>query len=220
MPTALLAALLALLSGDPPPCAGRGPAATLDRIAAVVGDDILLESETSRIARLGYLPRRPGEEDTAYRNRVLDELIVDLLRDQEIRRMGVLEPDPAEVKEALRRLADQVEKERGVAFDAVLAEIGSSRQEVTAVIQRGLSLSTYVREWLEPSLQISEADVAAFYAGDFRALAREKGVTELPPLAAAADQVRELLKQRRINEKIADWTSGLREKTRVVVYRR
>ena len=40
----------------PPPAAG--PAVTLDRIAAVVGEEVVLEGEISRLAAIGFLPRR------------------------------------------------------------------------------------------------------------------------------------------------------------------
>ena len=38
-----------------------GPSVVLDRIAAVVGDDVVLESEIRKLAGVGYLPRRAGE---------------------------------------------------------------------------------------------------------------------------------------------------------------
>ncbi|MGZ5426610.1 MAG: hypothetical protein ACXWE1_05330, partial [Thermoanaerobaculia bacterium] len=71
------------------PTAGSGapaapaPAATpsggtvlVDRIAAVVGDEIVLESEVQKLVAVRFLEHKPGETDAAYRDRVLDERIV------------------------------------------------------------------------------------------------------------------------------------------------
>ena len=47
-----------------------------------------------------------------------------------------------------------------------------------------------------------------------------RGVETLPPFVEVQDQVRELLRERLLNEQVEEWTTGLRAKTRVLVYRR
>ena len=84
----LAAWLLAAQASAPPapsPTALPG-AVVLDRIAAVVGDDLILESELRKLAGVGYLPREAGESDAAYRDRVLEVRVVEVLRDRQLRK--------------------------------------------------------------------------------------------------------------------------------------
>ena len=47
-----------------------------------------------------------------------------------------------------------------------------------------------------------------------------RGVETLPPFPEVQDQIRELLRERLLNEEVEKWTVGLRAKTRILVYRR
>ena len=97
MPGAGLATLLLALAAagatpSPAPAAAATPAPSpvvLDRIAAVVGDDVILESEIRKLAGVDYLPREAGESDAAYRDRILAARVVIYRRCQpEARRRG------------------------------------------------------------------------------------------------------------------------------------
>src|ERR1019366_5982193 len=69
-----------------PAATPSGPAVLVDRIAAVVGDEIVPESEVQKLVAVRFLEHKPGETDAEYRDRVLDERIVDLLRERQLRR--------------------------------------------------------------------------------------------------------------------------------------
>ncbi len=203
-----------------PSATPSAPGILLDRIAAVVGDEILLESDVQKLVAIRYLRPRPDESDAAYRDRVLDELVTDALRERELRKTGGLEPDPAEVDRRVRALAERVEKERRTPFDDVLKSAGLSRGEVTDYVRRGLMLESFTRERLVPTVRVTDDEIRAFYDGPFRDEAREKGIESLPPLAEVTDEVRELVRERKLNEAIAHWTEELRKSTRILVYRR
>lgn len=223
-PAALLLVALALQDAPPPapspPSAEAARGAVLDRIAAVVGDDVVLDSEVDRLVAVRYLPGRPDESEAAYRDRVLEELVTDALRERELRKTGGLEPEPAEVEARVTALAARVEAERGQPFDAILRNAGITRSEAAAWVRRGLMLQTFTRERLTPTIRITDAEIRAFYEGPFRDEARAKGLEKLPPLADVSDQVRELRRERKLNEAIARWTDGLRQATRILIYRR
>ena len=197
-----------------------GPAVTLDRIAAVVGDEIVLEGEVSRLAAIGFLPRRAGESELAYRDRLLDLRVVELLRERELRLLTGLEPDPAEVSAKLDEVAARYEAGTGEPFDRALEQVRTTRDEVMGWIRRGIALESYARERLLPTVRVTEAGMRAFYDGPFRAEAEARGLLTLPPFSEVQDQLRELLRERLLNEEVEKWTQGLREKTRILVYRR
>jgi hypothetical protein len=222
-PAALLALLLALET-PPPPVApsptSLPPGILLDRIAAVVGDEIILASEVGKLVAIRYLRPAADESDVAYRDRVLDELVTDALRERELRKTGGLDPDPVEVDRRVKALAERVERERQTPFDDLLKGAGISRGEVTAYVRRGLALESFTRERLAPTVRVTEDEIRTFYEGPFRDEAREKGIESLPPLAEVSDEVRELIRGRKLNEAIARWTDELRKSTRILVYRR
>ena len=226
MPALSAVALLAVLSAQDAPQPAPSPAVTaprgvvLDRISAVVGDDIVLESDVNRLVALRYLPPVPDETVSAYRDRILDELVTDALRERELRKAGGLDPDPAEVEARVVALAARVEAERGQSFEIFLNNAGITRAEAAAWVRRGLMLQTFTRERLTPTIRITDAEIRAFYEGPFRDEARAKGLETLPPLSEVTDEVRALLRERKLNEAIARWTEELRASTRILIYRR
>ncbi len=207
--------LLALLA------AGEAPRPqVLDRIAAVVGEDILLESDVDRYAALGLVERRAGEDEAAYRERILNERVVELLRGRELRKTAGFTPDAQDVEARYRAVADRVSRERGVPFADILAAAGISREEALDWILHGLAIETYVKERLLPAVKVTDEEMAVFYNGPFQVEAKSKGLSEVPPLREVEDQVRVLLRERKLNAEIERWTDELRQKTRVMIYRR
>ena len=209
----MLVLLLALLLGP------TGPE-VLDRIAAVVGDDVLLESDVERYAAIGLVERRADETDGAYRDRVLFERVEGLVRERELRKTAGFSPDVRDVESRYAALAERVSRERGIPFDQVLLSAGVTRAEALDWIRKGLALKTYVLERLLPAVKVSDQEMEAFYAGPFQVEALAKGLAAVPPLREVEDQVRALLRERKLNAEIERWTDDLRKKTRVVIYRR
>jgi hypothetical protein len=207
------------LSGEAVPEV-TGQAVTLDRIAAVVGDEVVLESEISRLAAIGFLPRREGEAELSYRDRLLDLRVVELLREKELRLLTGLEPGAWEVDRKLGEIAARYEAGTGEPFDRVLERSRTTRDEVKGWIRRGIALEVFARERLLPTVRVTDEALQDYYDGPFRAEAAARGLTALPPLAEVKDQLRDLVRARLLTEEVEKWTKELRGKTRVLVYRR
>src|SRR5258706_69254 len=107
-----------------------------------------------------------------------------------------------------------------VPSDEVLGGARASRQEVTEWIKRGLALETYVRERISPTVKVTEAELKAYYEGPFRSEAKARGLEKLPPFTEVTEEVRELVRERKLNEEIERWTEALRTSTQILVYRR
>lgn len=217
----LAAWLLAAQAAPPAPAPTPLPGAVvLDRIAAVVGDDLVFESEIRKLAGVGYLPRAAGESDAAYRDRVLETRVVEVLRDRQLRKTGGIEPKREEVEARVAAVEARVARERGEALDAILVRAGATRDDLTAFVKRGMALESFVRERLSPGIKTTEAELRAYYEGPFREEARAKGLAALPPYEDVAEQIRELVRERKLNAEIERWTEQLRAETRVLIYRR
>lgn len=197
-----------------------GPAVVVDRIAAVVGDDIILESEIRKLVAVGYLERKIGESDTAYRDRALDQRVVDLLREKQLRRSSGFDPKPEEVEARVAVLERQLAKNRGVPAAAALAAAGTTREELSQWVRRGLALDSFVKERLTPGLKLTEADLRAYYDTAFRDAAKKRGLLDVPPFDEVREEIREVVRELRLNAEIERWTEKLRSETRILIYRR
>lgn len=217
VPAAAAAAQAPASAASPLPAAN---AVILDRIAAVVGDDVVLESEIVKLAGVGYLPRVAAESDAAYRDRVLSARVVEVLRERQLRKTGGIEPKREEVAARVAALEARVVEERGEPLDAVLARAGATRDDLSLFVKRGMALESFVRERLSPAIKTTDAELRAYYEGPFREEARGRGLATLPPYEDAIEQIRDLVRERKLNLEIERWTEQLRAETRVLIYRR
>jgi hypothetical protein len=192
----------------------------VDRIAAVVGDDLIVESEIRKFVAVGYLERKTGESDAAYRDRTLDQRIVDTLREKQLRRSSGFDPKPEEVEARVAALEERLAKDRGVPAAAALAAAGTTREELSAWVRRGLALNSFVKERLTPGLKLTEADLRAYYDTTFRDAAKKRGLADVPPFDDVREEIREVVREVRLNAEIQRWTEQLRSETRILIYRR
>lgn len=216
----MLVPLLAAILTQAAPAAPDGAFVLLDRIAAVVADDVILETEIDRMAAVELVARRAGEGEAAYRDRILNERIDEVVQEQQLRRTGGIEPDPREVEGRLNELESRLAKAGGATLAERMARVGVTRAEVRGWISRGLMLETYVRERISPTVKTTDAELKSFFEGPFRAEARERGLETLPTYPEVQEELRELLRERKLDEAVAAWTRDLREATRILIYRR
>ena len=207
-------------AAPPPSTAASGPAVLVDRIAAVVGDEIVLESEIRKLVAVGFLERNPGESDTGYRDRVLDQRIVDVLRERQLRRSSGFDPKPEEIEARVVALEGRLAKERGIPSAAALAAAGTTREELAAWVRRGLALESFVKERLAPGLKVTEADLRAYYDSAFLEAAKKRGLADVPPFENVREEIRDVVRELKLNAEIERWTAQLRGETRILIYRR
>src|SRR5438552_18326928 len=93
-PVFLLALLLAargsLLAG-----------AVLDRIAALVDQQVITVSEVSQMLEIRFFPRTAGQNDDDYRHFILDSLIAQALRSRDAERFGAEDIPKASIEARL-----------------------------------------------------------------------------------------------------------------------
>ena len=210
----------AVPSAGPAATTPSGPAVLVDRIAAVVGDDIILESEIRKLVAVRYLERKPGESDSSYRDGVIDQRVVDLLREKQLRRSSGFDPKPEEVEARVAALEERLARDRGIPAAAALAAAGTTREELSAWVRRGLALDSFVKERLTPRLKLTEADLRAYYDTPFRDAVKKRGLADVPPFDDVREEIREVVRELRLNAEIGRWTEQLRSETRILIYRR
>lgn len=219
----LLAALWALAgSASVPAAAAPAPAAQpaklVDRVVAVVDEDPILDSDIERSLHLRLLVPLAGETVAEQRRRALDLLVEERLRLHEIDRFG-FEGVP------LATLDSQVEQVRSrfpseEEYRAELARLGLDETSLRQLLARQLSVLEYVEERLGPRVFVSVDDIARYYNDELVPELTKNGTkaADLPTLDAVREEIRAVLRERRLNDEIDRWTAGLRSKADVVDY--
>jgi hypothetical protein len=190
-------------------------AVTVDRIAAVVDQQVLTVSEVSQMAELRFFPRIAGKSDDDYRHDILEGLIAQALRYRDVERFGAqdIPKDSIEARlvEIQRRFASPAE------LDAALVRAELTPDELRTLIKRQLQVEAYIQERFAPLIFVSNDDIAAYYNGTWRQQRVARGLA-VPPLADVREEIRTLIRSRQLDQQIETWTTQLRARANVDVY--
>lgn len=188
-------------------------ATTLDSVVASVGNTAITASDVEKEYRFErFLDAQwpPPPPDAAALDAVRQRLTYQMLLTQEEN------PEPA-AKEASEKAAAQLlaalrkEFTRAGAFAAAMNDLGMTEPEVLARITQQELMLRLINERLRPEASPTEEDVANYYRAVFvPEFQKENGKAAAPPLAVVADQIREVLTQKRINELLDQWIDELR----------
>jgi hypothetical protein len=183
-----------------------------DRVVAVVDGDPILQSDLERAIVLGPAERRAGETSEQFHRRVLDGLIEQRLRIHEVERYG-FEQVPVET------IAAQIEVIRArfpseEDFRRRLRELGMQLEGLEQLVAQQLQVMVYVDELLGARVFIGLEEIDAYYQRVLVPQLQAEG-KPAPPIEEVREQIRELLRQERLNEELARWTAELRREADV-----
>lgn len=218
-PAAVISALLfaAVLAAAPAPVAPSLPpgAHRVDRVVAVVDEDPILESDLGRVVALGLLAPAGEESAASLRRRALDELVAERLRFHEVDKFGFAEVPPARVEEGYQQIRARFPDD--AAFRARLAEVGMTPAALRQLVARQLMVLTYVEERLGPRVFVSLEDIRQYYTATL-VPELERRHAPVPPIEEVREQIRAVLKEKRLNDEIASWTAELRRNADVQLF--
>ena len=186
----------------------------VDRIVAVVDDDLILASDIDRLIRLGLAEARPEEDEHEFRRRLLDELIVQLLRLHEVERYGVSRVPVAAVDRQLEELRSRFP---GGELEERLDVLGLDEDGLRHLLTRQLRVLDYVEERLAPRIFVDLDDLRAYYDTVLAAEMARLGAP-LPPFPEVREAIRTVLHERRLNAEIERWTEELRARSDIEDY--
>ncbi|HEY0142958.1 MAG TPA: hypothetical protein VGF48_18820 [Thermoanaerobaculia bacterium] len=189
-------------------------AVTVDRIAAVIDNQVLTVSEVGQMVEIRFFPRTADTEDE-HRRSVLEGLIAQALRFRDVERFGAQDIGrdiiEARVAEMQGRFGSPAE------FEAALARAELTPDEVRALAKRQLQVEAYIQERFAPLVFVTNDDIAAYYSGPWSAQRRARGLA-VPPLASVREEVRTAVRASRLQEEIEKWTGQLRARANVDIY--
>jgi peptidyl-prolyl cis-trans isomerase SurA len=187
----------------------------VDRIVAVVDEDPILASDLDRVIGLGLVEAEQGESDASFRRRVLDQVIAEKLRFQEIDRFGFTEVSIAEVDRRFEEIRSGFESEK--AFEERMAALGLEAEGLRQLVARQIMVLTYVDERLGPRVFVDREEIEKYYDETLVPELRRKK-QPLPRLTEVREQIRQVLKEQRLNEEIERWTEELRREADIDDY--
>jgi hypothetical protein len=220
VPTAAKAAVaaglwLALAFAAGTRAGAESPNVLKDRVLAVVDEDPILASDLDRAIVLGQLLAKPGESQSVFRRRVLDDLIAQRLRFHEIDRFGLEQVPVDQIEKQVAEVRARFKDE--VTFRQKLREVGLDEAALRQLMARQLEVLAFVDERLGPQVFVSLDDISSYYKNVLTKELQQQRLP-VPPLDEVRDKIREVLRQQRLTEEIDRWTEELRRKANIVVY--
>lgn len=136
----------------------------IDRILAVVGGQPVTLSDVTAARRFGLIEPPPGTADPVAHT--LERLIDRTLMLAEVDRFQPPEPDPIEVTARV----DALEQRAGsaAAFDKVLAETGTTREQLRRHIRDDLRMATYLNQRFGTTDPGGRATAVGVWVADLR----------------------------------------------------
>jgi hypothetical protein len=190
-------------------------AATVDRIAAVIDQQVLTVSEVNQMAEVRFFPSIAGKSDDDSRHDILESLIAQALRFRDVERFGAqdISKDSIEARlaEIQRRFTSSAE------LDGALVRAELTLDELRTLIKRQLQVEAYIQERFAPLIFVANDDIAAYYNGPWRQQRVARGLPILP-LNDVREEIRTLIRSRQLDQQIETWTTQLRARANVDVY--
>jgi hypothetical protein len=200
-----------------PAASAQSPATTvLDKVIAVVNQQVILASDLDEEMRLSVLDPAQPEGGELSRARMLDQLIGRALVEQQIRDEESAALQPAESEVAARILETRSELPICVRrqcgddgnWKGFLAEQGLSEERVEAYMRYRLEILAFIEERFRPGIRISPEQIAEYYTSKLVPQYR-RGET-VPQLEAVAPRIEEILLEQQVNAVFDQWLENLR----------
>lgn len=141
----------------------------VDRVVAVVNDDVILLSELEttiqpylkRLAEAGYPPEKERQMRFKVREEILSQLIDRTLTDQEVRRIG-LNVEPDEIDKAIERVK-QAHMLTDETLRQAIAKQGYTLEQYRENVRQQILRSKLVNREIKSRTVITAEDVKAYY---------------------------------------------------------
>ena len=201
--TAALAVALALAGGV------RLPAQeVVDRIAARVENDVILESELRALGRYQILVDGKAESDAQILDRLIDQWVVRTEADAS----HFPHPSDAEVQREVERLMQSFASPQE--YETRKKQTGLRDSEIRAIVTSQLYLRGYLDSRFRAAVQVDAKAIEEFYQKAVVPRAQARGQAP-PSLEAASDTIQEALVQQGIDEQADRWLKESRTRLHV-----
>lgn len=200
-------AVLALVAHFPAR-ASSSQAHVVDRIAAHVEDDIILESEARELGQFQQFTASQKEDDAKLLDRLIDQWIVNT----EATAAHFSTPPDAEVDLEIAAMKKQFQPPE--AFEQRLQQAGLGLAQLHRFVKQQLYLTRYIDYKFRSAVQIPRAEIEKYYR-ETLVPQLAAGGKSIPPLPSIEEEIREVLVQREINLRADRWLQETRGHLRI-----
>lgn len=180
----------------------------VDRIAARVENDVILESEVQQLRSYQQLVDGKSESDEQILDRLIDQWVV--RTEAETARFPL--PSDADVQHSMDRLKKSFASP--AEYETRKQQSGLTDSALRAISAAQLYLSNYLDSRFRPSVQIDAKAVEDYYQNGVVVRAKARG-QEPPSLEASREFIQEFLVQQSINEQADLWLKESRSRLHV-----
>jgi hypothetical protein len=192
------------------PNAPTAQSTQIDSIAARIGNDVLTESEVRELQDYQKLVEGQAQN----RAKVVEELVDQWIVETDALATKFPLPTTADITQEFQALLKQFPSR--AEFDARLAQIGMTQDEVRQVIQRQLYYIRFLDYKFHAATQVTSRQIQSYYQQELGPQLQKRGLS-VPPLDKVEAQIRQLLTQEEINEKATQWLDEAKARLRVVI---
>jgi len=199
----------------------RVPGTQLDRVVAIVNDDLILDSDVNEELRLqAFDPYHTRSEITT--SRAIERLINRALILQQLTLQPQEQPSDAEVNKQIDELrrdipaCNQYQCGTKSGWDRFLSDHGFTEQSFFIRWRERMTVLSFVEGRFELGANIKPDQIQTYYE---KTLLPEyqRQHAPAPKLDAISNQIREVLLQQQISNLLQDWLKSLRAQGSVVV---
>jgi hypothetical protein len=188
------------------------PAEVVDRIVAVVDREVITRSETELARDIGAI--RGGDVELTLAVAV-ERLIETRLIEREIRRYRG-EPVAAEqVSQAVDAIRDSFPSNES--FLEALAEQGMSEEALRQMVRRQIAVSQYLERRFRPLVHVTDEEVEAYFQEELLPALLDSGGAA-PVFEDVAERIRQIVAERKFNQRVDDWIEDLKSRSRIRRY--
>ena len=198
------------------------PGTELDRVVAIVNDDLVLDSDVNEELRLQAFDPYHTSSEKLSNDRALERLINRALILQQLKLQPEDEPTDTEVNKQIDQLrrdipaCNQYHCQSKEGWDRFLADNGFTEASFFARWKERMSVLSFIEDRFQMGINITPQQIQTYYDKTLLPeFARQHAPA--PKLNTITNQIREVLLQQQINNLLQDWLKSLRAQGSVVV---
>ncbi len=183
--------------------------AIIDRIAAIVNDDVITESEVTAIQKLGLdISGLPKAENTLM-GRIHQHLVL-----QQIQR----QPPPTVTPEMLRDIVDSFTREHGGTEELLvfLNSIGMNYEDFENEVREQLSIREFINLRFRPFVNVQIEEAEKYYSEVYKPELENEGKT-VPSFAESFETIQSNLAASRVLERTKEWLDELKKDASIYI---
>lgn len=199
----------------------RVPGTQLDRVVAIVNEDLILDSDVNEELRLqAFDPYRTQSELSP--TRAIERLINRDLILQQLKLQPLTEPTDAEVNKQIDQLRRDIpacskyQCQTKEGWDHFLADHGFTENSFSARWKERMTVLSFIEDRFEIGISVKPDQIQSYYEKTLVPEYQRQHVPA-PKLDAISGQIREVLLQQQISNLLQDWLKSLRAQGSVVV---